>query len=136
MRALLTAASLALLALPGAAMANDEANPKGEAELAKMLEGRVAGKPVKCLPTHSMDNSTVIDKTAIVYRSGSKLYVNRPRSGADQLDDDDILLTKLYGSQLCNVDKVDLIDRSSRMWSGFVMLGDFVPYQRVKTSSR
>ena len=136
MRALLTAASLALLALPGAAMADDKANPKGEAELAKMLEGRVAGKPVKCLSTHSMDNSTVIDKTAIVYRSGSKLYVNRPRSGAEQLDDDDILLTKLYGSQLCNVDKVDLIDRSSRMWSGFVLLGDFVPYQRVKTSSR
>ena len=136
MRALLTAASLALLALPGAAMANDKANPKGEADLAKMLEGRVAGKPVKCLPTHSMDNSTVIDKTAIVYRSGSKLYVNRPRSGAEQLDDDDSLLTKPFGSQLCNVDKGDLIDRSSRMWSGFVLLGDFVPYQRVKTSSR
>jgi hypothetical protein len=136
MRALLTAASLALLALPGAAMAEEKVNPKGEAELAKMLEGRVAGKPVKCLPTHAMDNSTVIDKTAIVYRSGSKLYVNRPRSGADQLDDDDILLTKIYGSQLCNVDKVDLIDRSSRMWSGFVMLGEFVPYTRVKTGSR
>jgi hypothetical protein len=136
MRALLTAASLALLALPGAAMADDKANPKGEAELAKMLEGRVAGKPVKCLPSHSMDNSTIIDKTAIVYRSGSKLYVNRPRSGADQLDDDDILLTKLYGSQLCNVDKVDLIDRSSRMWSGFVLLGDFVPYQKVKSAAR
>ena len=136
MRALLTAASFALLALPGAAMADEKPNPKGEAELAKMLEGRVAGEPVKCLPTHTMDNSTIIDGTAIVYRSGSKLYVNRPRSGADQLDDDDILLTKLYGSQLCNIDKVDLIDRSSKMWSGFVMLGDFVPYQKVKTSSR
>lgn len=136
MRALLTAASLALLALPGAAMAEEKVNAKGEAELAKMLEGRVAGKPVKCLSSHAMDNSTIIDKTAIVYRSGSKLYVNRPRSGADQLDDDDILLTKLYGSQLCNVDKVDLIDRSSKMWSGFVLLGDFVPYQKVKTGVR
>lgn len=136
MRALLTAASLALLALPGAAMAEEKANPKGEAELAKMLEGRVAGKPVKCLPTHAMDNSTVINKTAIVYRSGSKLYVNRPRSGADQLDDDDILVTKLYGSQLCNIDKVDFVDRSSRMWSGFAVLGDFVPYERVKTGAR
>lgn len=136
MRALLTAASLALLALPGAAMAEEKVNAKGEAELAKMLEGRVAGKPVKCLSNTTLDNSTIIDGTAIVYRSGSKLYVNRPRSGADQLDDDDILLTKLYGSQLCNVDKVDLIDRSSRMWSGFVLLGDFVPYQKVKTGVR
>lgn len=132
MRALLTAASLALLALPGAAMAEDKPYPKGEAELAKMLEGRVAGKPVKCLPTYAMDNSTVIDKTAIVYRSGSKLYVNRPRGGADQLSDDEILVTKIYGSQLCNVDKIDLVDRTSRMWSGFVVLGDFVPYTKVK----
>lgn len=136
MRKLFAAAALALFALPGAAMADEKVNAKGEADLAKMLEGRVAGKPVKCLPTHAMDNSTIIDGTAIVYRSGSKLYVNRPRSGADQLDDDDILLTKLYGAQLCNVDKVDLIDRSSKMWSGFVLLGDFVPYEKVKTSAR
>lgn len=136
MRALLTAASLALLALPGAAMAEGKVNPKGEAQLAKMLEGRVAGKPVKCLTNHLLRDSTVIDRTAIVYRSGSKLYVNRPRGGADQLDDDDILVTQLYGSQLCNVDKIDLIDRGSRMWSGFVLLGDFVPYERVRTSAR
>ncbi|ODP36675.1 hypothetical protein [Sphingomonas turrisvirgatae] len=141
MRALLTAASLALVALPGAALAGDKGAgdkpyAKGEAELAKMLEGRVAGKPVRCLSSSNIQNSTVIDKTAIVYRSGSKLYVNRPRTGATSLDDDDILVTKLYGSQLCNVDKVDLVDRGTRSWSGFVVLDDFVPYERVKTARR
>lgn len=136
MRALLTAVSLALLALPGAAMAGDKADPKGEAELAKMLDGRIAGKPVKCISNYQVQNSTVIDKTAIVYRVGSKLYVNRPRSGATSLDDDDILVTKLYGSQLCNIDKVDLVDRGSRSWSGFVILDEFVPYERVRTSAR
>ena len=136
MRALLTAASLALLALPGAALAGEKSNAKGEAELAKMLEGRVAGKPLKCLPTYSMQDSTVIDRTAIVYRVGSRLYVNRPKSGAEQLDDGDVLVTKLTGTQLCNVDKVDLVDSASRMWNGFVVLGDFVPYERVRTSAR
>lgn len=136
MRALLTAASLALLALPGAAMAGDKPYEKGEAELAKMLEGRVAGKPVKCLPSFTMRDSVVVDRTAIVYRSGSKLFVNRPRSGADQLNDDDVLVTQLHGSQLCNVDKIDLVDRGSRMWSGFVLLGDFVPYERAKSAAR
>ncbi len=138
MRAILTAASLALLALPGAAMAGDEAqpNPKGEAQLAKLLEGRVAGKPVKCLSTIAMQDSTVIDRTAIVYRVGTRLYVNRPRSGAEQLDDNDVLVTRLYGSQLCNVDKIDLVDNLSQMWNGFVVLGDFVPYERVRTSAR
>lgn len=126
------AAALAALTLPGAATADEKTYPKGEAELAKMLEGRVAGKPVKCLPSSTLGQSTVIDKTAIVYRSGSKLYVNRPRGGADQLSDDEILVTKIYGSQLCNIDKIDLVDRTSRMWSGFVVLGDFVPYTKVK----
>ena len=131
MRFAIAAAALAALALPGAAMADEQPDAKGEAELAKMIEGRVAGKPVRCLPTTAMSQTTVIDKAAIVYRAGSKLYVNRPRSGADQLDDDDILVTKIYGSQLCNIDKVDLVDRTSRMWSGFVVLGDFVPYTKV-----
>lgn len=134
--ALFAAAALAALSLTGTASADEKPNPKGEAELAKMLDGRVAGKPVRCLPNTALTQSTVIDKTAIVYRSGSKLYVNRPRSGADQLDDNDILVTKLYGSQLCNVDKIDLVDRGSRMWSGFVVLGDFVPYEKAKAAAR
>lgn len=125
MRAWLAAASLALLALPGAA----NADPKGEAELAKMLDGRVAGKPVTCLPTR-LTRSTVIDGTAIVYRSGSTLYVNRPRTGADQLDSDDILIIKQLSSQLCSIDKIDLVDRGSRMWRGFVVLDAFVPYAK------
>ncbi|WP_066659394.1 MULTISPECIES: hypothetical protein [unclassified Sphingomonas] len=132
MRIAFAAAALAALALPGAATADEKPYPKGEAELAKMLEGRVAGKPVKCVSSSSLGQSTVIDKTAIVYRVGSKLYVNRPRGGADQLSDDEILVTKIHGSQLCNVDKIDLVDRTSRMWSGFVVLGDFVPYTKVK----
>lgn len=134
MRALLTAASLALLALPGAAIAGEKQNAKGEAELAEMLEGHVAGTPVKCISTIQMRDSTIIDGTAIVYRAGTKLYVNRPRAGASSLDDDDILVTKLYGSQLCNVDKVDLVDRGSRSWRGFVTLGDFVPYTKATAS--
>lgn len=134
MRLAFAAAALAALALPGAAMAEEKSYPKGEAELAKMLEGRVAGAPVRCVPTSSLGQSTVIDKTAIVYRVGSKLYVNRPRGGADQLSDDEILVTKVYGSQLCNIDKIDLVDRTSQMWSGFVVLGDFVPYTKVKAT--
>jgi hypothetical protein len=134
MRLAFAAAALAALALPGAAMAEEKSYPKGEAELAKMLEGRVAGEPVRCVPTSSLGQSTVIDKTAIVYRVGSKLYVNRPRGGADQLSDDEILVTKVYGSQLCNIDKIDLVDRTSQMWSGFVVLGDFVPYTKVKAT--
>lgn len=106
----------------------------GEQELAKMLEGREAGKPVSCIPSTLSNETRVIDKTAIVYRVGSTLYVNRP-SNADRLDDDDILVTKLHTGQLCRLDTVQLHDRTSFFWSGFVGLQDFVPYRKAKVAS-
>lgn len=103
-----------------------------DVQLSKLLAGRVAGKPTNCIPLTNTQSSTIIDRTAIVYRVGSRLYVNTPRSGADTLDDDDILLTRTIGSQLCSVDSVNLIDRTSRFQHGFVILGPFVPYDKPK----
>ena len=129
---LFTAICAASMALSGTAIAGEKAQAEGEAKLAKLLEGRVAGKPVSCIPQRMLESSTTIDGTAIVYRSGRRLYVNRPRSGADSLDSDQILVTRLTGSELCNIDTVKLVDRSSGFPEGFVILGDFVPYERVK----
>lgn len=127
----LTAAALAVLASPAFA-APAAPDPVGEQKLAKMLEGREAGEPVDCIPASQASDTTVIDKTAIVYRIGSTLYVNRP-TNAESLDRDDILVTRLWGSQLCSVDTVQLHDRGTpSMWSGFVGLNKFVPYKLVK----
>ena len=118
----------ALAAVP--ATARDKLAP--EDQLAKLLEGRVAGKPQNCIPLSTTQSSQIIDKTAIVYRVGSTLWVNRPKGGAESLDDDDILVLKTSGSQLCSIDTLELHDRSSHMYSGFVSLGEFVPYRRAK----
>lgn len=127
MIAVLAAASSALAANPAAP------NPKGEAKLAKLLEGRVAGKPVQCITLHGSDSSEVIDGTAIVYHgSGGRYYVNRPRSGASDLRHDDVLVTKTVTAQLCSIDSVTLVDSLSRFPRGFVNLGDFVPYAKPK----
>ena len=101
-----------------------------EARLEKLIGDRVPGKPVDCVNLRDVQSSQIIDGTAIVYRVGSRLYVNRPQSGARWLDDDDILATRTIGSQLCRIDTVKLIDRTSRFQRGFVILGDFVPYTR------
>jgi len=127
-----TIAAAAVLAMPAA-----DARTKltGEQQLAKMLEGREAGKPVSCIPLSQANSTTVIDRTAIVYRVGGTLYVNRP-TNADRLDDDDILVTKTYTSQLCNLDTVQLHDRTAgNMWNGFVGLKDFVPYRKAPTAN-
>ncbi|WP_428684394.1 hypothetical protein [Sphingopyxis sp.] len=134
MRTLIPAilAAAALAASPAAAIAKEKRTP--EEQLSKLLDGRVAGEPKDCISLTSIDNSQIIDKTAIVYRDGSTLWVNRPRSGADSLDDDDVLVTKTTGSQLCSIDAVQLHDRTSHFWRGFVSLGEFVPYRKVKAA--
>lgn len=135
MRALIPAilSAAALVAMPSLAGAKERVAP--DAQLAKMLEGRIAGEPRKCISLVGTNSSTVIDKTAIVYRVGSTLWVNHPRSGAESLDEDDILVTRTIGSQLCSIDTVHLVDRAGHYWSGFVSLGEFVPYRKVETAS-
>jgi len=128
---LLVAASAALLAGSPALAAE---KPTGEARLAKMLEGRVAGNPVSCIPLHSSRDQTVIDKTAIVYDAGGTIYVNRT-SDPTSLDSDDVMVTKLHIGQLCRLDTVEMRDRSGFWFTGFVGLDDFVPYRRVATTN-
>jgi hypothetical protein len=124
--ALTLGATLAILA--GVA----HARPKltGEEQLADMLKDRVAGKPVDCISLPMITSSTVIDKTAIVYQVGGTYYVQRPASGAADLDNDDVLVTRLSTSELCSIDTVQLHDRTSGFWRGFVSLNKFVPYAR------
>lgn len=126
MRKIAISAALAAIALSAGAGA---ASLAPDAQLAKILDGRVAGKPVDCINLRDIQSSQIIDKTAIVYRVGNRLYVNRP-SGAYQLNDDDILVTKTIGSQLCQIDMVRLVDRTSHFPSGAVTLGEFVPYTK------
>lgn len=105
-----------------------------EAELAKALEGRTAGEPVDCIDLHQIRSSRIIDRTAILYEVGSTLYVNRPRAGAESLDNWDALVTNTHTSQLCSIDTVRLYDTASRFERGFVFLGDFVPYRRDRAA--
>ena len=112
-----------------------DAKPRvsGEEKLAKLLEGRVAGKPTDCIYLPRVRSSRIIDDTAIVYDAGSVIYVNRPRGGANGLDDDDVMVTEFHGggSSLCSIDVVRLHDRSTLFYSGFVSLGEFVPYRKA-----
>lgn len=133
MRIAITAlASLTLLGLVPAQAATDRSG-RAAAELAKALEGRVAGKPVDCLNLRDIQSTQIIDRTAILYETrGGTIYVNKPDGGARSLDKWDVLVTDTHSSQLCDLDIVRLFDTGSHMQSGFVNLGEFVPYRKAK----
>lgn len=109
----------------------EAARPTGEERLAKLIEGRVAGEPKRCIFTPGNGNLTVIDKTAIVYKQGRRVWVNRTAYPQD-IDEDDILIIRKFGtSNLCRTDMITLADRYSGMFSGAIFLGDFVPYEKA-----
>lgn len=129
--ALIAGTAILASALPATAASRLD-NGRAEARLAKALDGRVAGEPVDCINLRDIQSSEIIDRTAILYRTGGgRLYVNYPRIGAESLDRDDILLIKTWDSRLCSIDIVRLIDQGSRFEHGFVGLGAFVPYVKV-----
>jgi hypothetical protein len=131
--ALTTALTFGALLALAAAATTAQAKPKltGEEQLADMLKGRVAGKPVDCINMPNVWSSVVIDKTAIVYEAGNTYYVQRPKVGSDSLDSDDVLVTRLTTSELCSVDTIQLHDRTTGFWRGFLSLDKFVPYERA-----
>jgi hypothetical protein len=131
MRLLAALLAVAALATSLPAIAKTDRAAAGEARLAKALEGRTAGEPVRCISLRSIRSTTIIDRTAILYDVGGKLYLNRPTGGASTLHRDDVLLTRTSGSQLCDLDTVHLIDRGSHVLTGFVHLGRFVPYAKA-----
>ncbi|MGQ0661302.1 hypothetical protein [Sphingosinicella sp.] len=110
------------------------ANPQGEEQLERALAGRVAGEPVRCINLHGSSSSTIIDDTAILYRVGGTIYVNRPRAGAESLDRSDTMVNRLWGSQLCSIDTVRMVDPTTGFFRGIVFLGEFVPYRRVSSA--
>jgi len=105
--------------------------PTGEEKLARILEGRQAGEPVNCIPLSSTYDTTIIDKTAIVYDAGNVIYVNRP-GNADQLDDDLMMVSETSVGQLCKLDTIKLHDSTSHSFMGFVTLEQFVPYRKAE----
>jgi hypothetical protein len=133
MRAILCLFGAVLMAGAGSAIAaKPTAQQNAEARLSKALEGRVAGKPVDCIPLRQIQSSQIFDRTAILYQVGSTWYVNRPTSGANFLDRNDILVTDTRSSDLCSIDIVRLLDSSTRFPSGTLGLGKFVPYTKPK----
>lgn len=99
--------------------------------LDKLLEGRVAGEPTNCVPHRPSARLYIIDKTAVVYDTGSTIYVNYTQD-PEALDDDDYLVVRDPSPSLCRTTQITTRDRTGNFFSGAVFLTDFIPYKRVK----
>jgi len=124
----LAGAALALAASAATASRTSEA---GEARLARMLEGRTAGKPVSCIETlGSSTKMQVIDEVALVYDAGKTIYVARPADPHMLRRNDAVVMDRFSPSRLCVQDVMRTIDRYDGFTTGALFLQDFVPYTK------
>ena len=115
--------------LLGLAVAGAAPITPGEARLAKALDGRTAGKPLNCIRLRKV-SSSIIDGTAIIFESSGTLFVNRPLAGAESLSESNALLIQSLTGEICRGEGIRLFDNTSRVETGLIFLGQFVPYRR------
>jgi hypothetical protein len=117
--------------------AQEAAGPtRGEQRLARMLEGRVAGEPTRCIRALPSQRMQTIDGTAYVYGSGNTIYVQRTRNPDQISDNDTLVVNRTNGSQLCRFDLTTTIDRYNGFFTGAVFFEDFVPYTRERPEAK
>jgi len=100
-------------------------------KLDKALKGKVAGKPVNCITNIRSTSFTRVSDDILLYRQSRRLvYQNRLGSSCPGLArDDDIIVTRVYGSRYCKGDIITLVDRNSGFPGPSCTLGQFIPYR-------
>lgn len=104
-----------------------------QAEYNRLIEGKVAGTPVDCLPRFDSNDMRVIDdQTAIFDAPGNKVYVTRFNGSCNNLGTSGYaLVTKQYGTgRLCRGDIAQVVQTSTGLPVGSCVVGDFVPYEK------
>lgn len=127
------ASALLLFTLGACAMGplpQAQLDPKEAKELAKELDGKVAGAPVSCVSNYSSANLRAIGDQTLVYRINKNLVYRNDLIGRCQgLARGDALVMQVWGSQYCKGDMAHAVDLFSGIWGGTCALGEFVPYR-------
>ncbi len=129
----ITAASLAL-AISAAPLSAQDREERAEQAFQELIEGRTAGEPTNCINTFQPNRLRVEEHVGLVYERGDTIWVARARN-PENLSHWDVPVIERYGSRLCTNDVMRTIDRTSGMFSGVLMLDDFVPYTRNADSA-
>jgi len=111
---------------------NYQRSSKAQQELDKALVGRVAGKPLNCIPNYRATDMRIIDDFTIIFEDGRTVYLQTPPGGCPGIaNHGNILVNRPIGtSQLCSGDINHLIDPSTGTAGGSCVFSQFVPYTK------
>lgn len=125
MRALILA-----LALTGC-MTGANISEGDEADLARELEGHVAGAPQRCVSVSQTDSLQIVSADTLVLRQGATIWVNRLDGNCPGLRPLHTLVVQpSLSGQYCRNDRVRALEPGSSIPGPICPLGDFTPYRR------
>lgn len=120
--------ALLLVAALGGVTGSDDAK-----DLAKALARRAPGKLETCVLPSRVGSPQVIGNRILLYRDGGRIWRNDLPDACPGLDDDAIVVTEVYGGQLCRNDQFYTLERSGSTIPGpRCRLGSFVPWDKPR----
>jgi hypothetical protein len=129
----------AALALAGALLASCTTGPepphqltlRAQQQLGLLLNGKVAGSPISCLPNYNANDMQVIDGRTVAFKLGSRtVYLMHLSPGCELLGNGGYaLVTKQFGGMgMCRGDIARVFDTTSRFTVGSCGIDSIVPY--------
>lgn len=121
-----------LLLLAGCATtaASEQSDARERARLEKALAGLTAGEPVRCLRHDQFNQIRTFDDTILYVAGRNRLWRNDVVGGCAGLRHGDIVVTRSFGSQVCDGDIIQTRAPMGGFISGSCSLGKFTPYTR------
>ena len=102
---------------------------EAQAELNKLVAGKIAGAPLTCLQHYRANDMVRIDDSTVAFKQGRRVYVNHLIGACSNLDSNFYaLVTRSNGIGLCRGDIAHVQDVSTGAIVGSCAIGDFVPY--------
>ena len=102
----------------------------GQSTIAYLLGGKVAGPPIKCLPSYRSSDMTIVDSQTVAYRyGGNQTYLVHLSAGCDDIASGAALVTRTFGTdQTCTGDIARTLSGGSRIIGGSCSVLSIVPY--------
>ena len=106
-------------------------SPRTQQQLGLLLNGKVAGRPISCLPNYNANDMQVIDGRNVAFKLGSRtVYMMHLSAGCELLGNGGYaLVTKqLGGMGMCQGDIAHVFDTTSRFTVGSCGIESITPY--------
>lgn len=130
MRMIVLAAAAMTTACAGQDNSAADIRARGDREFAAAVEGRVPGKPERCISPQTTGGPQLIAPDRLAYRDAGTVWVTRAE-GCPFIQRDSIVIAEVFGGQMCRNDRFQTVQRGAPAIPGpFCRYGDFTPYRR------